>query len=300
MRWWRLLILLSGVISLPFSAQAQNAIRLASLRTQLWPEYDQRSMLVIYDLELPSNVKMPVSVSIRFPKDGNLIAVAALGSNGALVNADYLGPSTSGDWQSVTLQIQTATSYHVEYYEPLSISGSLRQFTYLWPGDYAVDDFSLSVRIPSDTSNITATPNLQSTQEADGTPALAADFGALGAGQEFPLQLTYTKTSDTLGVSQPRLQPSQPLGPNTPGRVMLSNYLPYILGVLGFLMVAASSIYIWQSRRGDRLTGERHRHPSPQAADDAPDAVYCHQCGTRAELGDRFCRVCGARLRIPG
>jgi hypothetical protein len=298
MRWWRVLVLLSGVIAFPFSAQAQSAIRLASLKAQLWPEYDQRSMLVIYDFELPRDVKLPVSVSIRFPKDGNLIAVASLGSNGSFVNADYLGPSVNGDWQSITLQIQTATSYHVEYYEPLPISGQLRQFTYLWPGDYAVDDFGVSVRVPADTTNITATPNLQSTQEADGTPALAGDFGALGAGQEFPLQLTYTKTSDTLSVSQPRLQPSQPLGPSTPGRVMLSNYLPYILGVLGFLMIAAGAVYIWQSRRSARLTGSRHRHPSATAEDDAPGAVYCHQCGTRAEHGDRFCRVCGARLRL--
>ena len=296
---WRAIILVLGVSAFSFSAHAQNSIRLASLKAQLWPEYDQRSMLVIYDLELPSDTKLPVSLSIRFPKDGNLIAVASLGANGALVNADYLGPSLIGDWQSITLQIQTATSYHVEYYEPLSISGQLRQFTYLWPGDFAVDDFSLSVRVPADTTNVTTTPNLQSTQEADATPALAGDFGALSAGQEFPLQLTYAKTSDTLGVSQPRLQPSQPLGSNTSGRVMLSNYLPYILGVLGFLMIAAGALYVWQSRRSLRATGERHRHPGPEVAEDAPDAVYCHQCGTRAERGDRFCRVCGARLRLP-
>ncbi len=298
MRWWRSVALAVGVIIFPLSAPAQEAIRLASLKVQLWPEYDQRSMLVIYDFELPSGVKLPVSVSMRFPKDANLIAVASLGSNGALVNADYLGPSTSGDWQSITLQIQTATVYHMEYYEPLAISGQLRTYNYVWPGDYAVDDLSLSVRIPADTTNITATPQLQSTQEADGTPALAADFGALGPGQDFPLQLTYTKTSDTLSVTQPRLEPSQPLGPSTPGRVMLSNYLPYIAAVVGLLMVAGGGIYLWQSRRGSRLAASRHRHSGSQAQDETPGAVYCHQCGTRAQGGDRFCRVCGARLRL--
>ncbi len=297
MRWWRYLVSLLGVILVPFTVQAQAAIRLASLKVQLWPEYDQRSMLVIYDFEMPSDVKLPVSVSIRFPQDANLIAVASLGSNGTLINADYLGPSANADWQSITVQIQTATTYHMEYYEPLSISGQLRQYTYLWPGDYAVDDFSLSVRIPADTTNITATPNLQSTQEADGTPALAGDFGALAAGQEFPLRLTYTKNSDTLSVSQPRLQPSQPLGPTTPGRVMLSNYIPYILGVLGFLLVAGGAIYLWQSRRGLRLVGERRRHPVSAVKDEDSGVVYCHQCGTRAQRGDRFCRVCGTRLR---
>ncbi len=298
MRWWRYLTTLLGVILLSFSAHAQTTIRLANLKVQLWPEYDQRSMLVIYDFALPSDVKLPVSISIRFPQDANLIAVASLGSNGSLLNADYLGPSIDGDWQSITVQIQTATTYHLEYYEPLSISGQQRQYTYLWPGDYAVDDISLSVRIPADTTNITASPNLQSTQESDGTPALAGDFGALASGQEFPLRLDYTKTTDTLSVSQPRLQPSQPLGSSTPGRVMLSNYIPYILGVLGFLLVAGGAIYLWQSRRSVRLLGDRRRHPSAPLQDDASDAVYCHQCGTRAQRGDRFCRVCGTRLRL--
>ncbi len=300
MRWLRMLALLVGLIGLPLSAQAQSTIRLASLKAELWPEYDQRSMLVIYDFQLPSDVKLPIGVAIRFPKDANLIAVASLNSSGSLVNTDYLGPSSDGDWQSITVQVQTATTYHVEYYEPLSISGQLRQFTYLWPGDYAVDDFKVGVRIPADTTNITSTPPLQSTQEPDGSPALAADFGALGAGQEFPLQLTYTKTSDALSVTQPRLQPSQPLGSTTPGRVMLSNYYPWILGGLGLLLILAGAIYLWQSRRTPGLVGRRHRHATMASEDDdAADAIYCHQCGTRALEGDRFCRVCGTRLRPP-
>lgn len=299
MRCWRRLAVLMGVIIMPLSAQAQGNITFANLKAQLWPEYDQRSMLVIYDFQLPNDVKLPVGVAIRFPKDANLIAVASLSSSGSLVNTDYLGPSATGDWQSITVQVQTATTYHIEYYEPLAISGQLRQFTYLWPGDYAVGDFSVSVRVPADTTNITSTPLLQSTQEPDGTPALAADFGALAAGQEFPVQLTYTKTSDTLSVTQPRLQPSQPLGSSTPGRVMLSNYYPWILGGLGLLLILAGAVYLWQSRRTPGLVDRRHRHAGPQSADDSEDAVYCHQCGTRAQAGDRFCRVCGVRLQQP-
>lgn len=299
MRWWRVSVLTLGVLLLSITAHAQNTIRLSSLKAQLWPEYDQRSMLVIYDFQMPSDAKPPVGVTIRFPKDANLIAVASLGANGSLVNADYLGPSTSGDWQSITVQVQTATGYHIEYYQPLSIQGQLRQFTYLWPGDYAIDDFSISVRIPSDTANINSTPPLQSTQEADGSPALAGDFGALASGQEFPLQLTYTKTTDTLGVTQPRLQPSQPLGSGTQGRVMLSNYLPYILGLFGLLLIMGGAIFLWQSRRTTGMVGARRRHAVAQSDDAPADAIYCHQCGTRAEKADRFCRACGSRLRIP-
>lgn len=299
MRKWLIPILLAGVLLGLVSVRAQNAIRLARLQVQLWPEYDQPSMLVIYDFQLPDSIKLPVSVSVRFPKDANLIAVASESTDGSLLNADYLGPSASDTWQTVTIQIQTPTTYHLEYYQPLSKTGQIRRFSYLWTGDYAVDDFSVSVRVPTDTTDIITTPDLKSTAGADGVTSLTKDFGILGAGQEFPLQLSYTKTSDTLSVPEQKLAPSEPLGANTPGRVMLSNYWQYIIGIMGLVLILGGSVYFWQSNRGRRSLDGRHRHRGAQAESQASSDLYCHQCGTRAQAGDRFCRVCGTKLRLP-
>ncbi|MGE5072107.1 MAG: zinc-ribbon domain-containing protein, partial [Anaerolineae bacterium] len=110
------------------------------------------------------------------------------------------------------------------------------------------------------------------------------------------LRLSYTRTADTLTVPQESVQPSKPLGSNTPGRVLLSNYLPYIVGVLGIALLGAAGIYIWQSRN-NQAAPRRRTHGGtrePRAKDD----IYCHQCGARAQPGDRFCRVCGTRLRL--
>lgn len=296
---WLSLVVLGMALLYPLHARAQNPTSLASLKVEFWPEYDQPSMLVIYDFKLPDSLKLPVNVSVRFPKDANLIAVASQSTDGTLLNTDYLGPSIGDTWQTVTIQIQTQATYHLEYYQRLSKQGKVRQFSFLWAGDYAVDDLSVSVRVPVDTSNITTNPVLQAIQSADGTPYLAKDFGPLGAGQPWPLQLSYTKTSETLAASQQHVQPSQPLGANTPGRVMLSNYLPYMLGALGFALIIGGSVYFWQSSRGRRMRGGGHqRHGPPKDALIDSD-VYCHQCGTRAHVGDHFCRVCGAKLRLP-
>ncbi len=297
MRRWLVVAFLAGVLAFPFSARAQNPIKMASLQVQLWPEYDQPSMLVIYDFKLPDGSKLPVNVSVSFPKDANLVAVASQAADGSLLTTDYVGPTVQGSSQSVTVQIQTQATYHLEYYEPLSKTGKQRQYTYVWAGDYAVDDLGISVRIPVDTSIMTTNPIMKSTQGSDGTSYLTKDFGALGAGQKLTLQVDYTRTSDKLSVSQPNVQPSEPLSPSTPGRVMLSNYLPYILGVLGLLLIIGGSVYFWQSSRGRSLrSGRRH---APRAPDEGKSDIYCHQCGARAQVGDRFCRICGTKLR-PG
>jgi hypothetical protein len=296
MRRWLALVILAGAISFPFTAQAQNPIKLSMLQVQLWPEYDQPSMLVIYDFKLPDSAKLPVSVSMRFPKDGHLVAVASQAPDGSLLTTDYIGPTTTEEWQSVTVQIQTPATYHVEYYEPMSRTGNERQFTYLWPGDYSIDDISVSVRVPPDTTKIVTNPDMKSTKGADGNAYLIKDFGALGAGQQFPLDLSYTKTSETLSVPQENVQPSKPLGSNTPGRVMLSNYLPYILGILAIVLIGGASVYLLQSRRGQ--APRRRRSHAGHAESGAKSDVYCHQCGARAVAGDHFCRVCGTRLRV--
>jgi zinc ribbon protein len=296
MRGWLAFLIILGGFVFPWTAKAQNPIKLSILQVQLWPEYDQPSMLVISDFKLPDSVKLPVSVSMRIPKDAHLMAVATLSSNKSLLNTDYIGPVVSENWQTVTIQIQTPTTYHLEYYQPLSRTGDLRQFAYLWPGDYAIDDISISIRIPPDTTNIVTNPDMKSTKGADGGDYLIKDFGALGAGQQFPLQVTYTKTSEALSVPQESVQPSQPLGSNTPGRVMLSNYLPYILGVLGVLLLGGASIYLLQSRR--KRPSHRQRSHAGSTSGSAKTDIYCHQCGARALPGDRFCRVCGTRLRL--
>jgi hypothetical protein len=289
-------LLFLGVFAFPCSVRAQSAIKLSTLQVQLWPEYDQPSMLIIYDFRLPDTIKLPVSVSLSLPKEGHLVAVASQSPDGSLLNTDYIGPTATETAQTITIQIQTPTTYHLEYYQPLVRTGDQRQFTYRWPGDYAIDDISVSIRVPPDTTKIVTDPDMKSTKAADGSANLIKDFGGLKAGQQFPLQLTYTKTSDTLSAPQESVQPSKPLGPTTPGRVLLSNYLPYILGGLGIAAVGAAAIYFLQPR--SRRTGGRRRSHGGRAENKPGKDVYCHQCGARAESGDRFCRVCGTRLRL--
>lgn len=297
MRRFAAIIVLAGALSASFSAQAQGQTKLSSVQVQLWPEYDQPSMLVIYDFSLPDSAQLPLSISLRFPKDANLVAVASQAADGTLLNTDYQGPTDEADWQSISVQIQTAAVYHVEYYEPLTREGNVRHYSYLWPGDYAVDDFVISVRLPTDATDVSSVPPMQSSQSSDGTPYLRSDFGSLGTQQQLSLDLTYTKTSEALTTSPQSLQPSKPLGASTPGRVVLDNYLPYIIGVLGFALIIGGGVYFWHSSRGKgRTRGRRHTQASGQQQAQDTD-VYCHECGTRARPGDRFCRVCGTRLR---
>jgi len=296
MRRWFVLLFILGIAALPFSAQAQSAIKFSTLQVQLRPEYDQPSMLLIYDFQLASDTSLPANVTFRIPKDDNLVAVAYL-SDGQLLNAIYNGPNVDNDWQIIQVKVQTATTYHIEYYAPIFKTGKERKFNYVWLSDYPINDFSLSILPPADITQLTTDPSLNSVTNTDGTTSWEKDFGALPANQQFTLQINYNKASDRLTEpgAQSGVQPSQPIGSNTPGRVMLSNYLPYVIVGFGLLLIIGGGFYFWQSGRRGRNKSRQRR--SPQAESEGDSEVYCHQCGTRAHRGDRFCRVCGTKLR---
>lgn len=295
---WMTRILLGVLILAPSGALAQSPLSLASVQVQLWPEYDQPSMLVIYDFQVGPGSQLPVGVTIDFPADANLVAVAVQASDGSLLNAEYAESTGSADAQTIVVQAQSASVYRVEYYQPLVRSGDVREFSFRWPGKYPVDDFGIRLRLPSDASALKVNPPFQPVQDSGAFNLQEKKFGPLQAGQQVSVSLSYSRQSDALAASQQDLQPTQPLDGSTAGRVMLKNYVPYVLAALGLVLIAGGALYYWRSSRS-RGPREKHHRPGVAAAQQPGEDEYCHQCGTRAQPGDRFCRVCGSRLRQP-
>jgi hypothetical protein len=104
------------------------------------------------------------------------------------------------------------------------------------------------------------------------------------------------------------------------------NTLLAVIGLIliGIVLIAGGGYWYWQSgrskeapallRRQWRREGEdRDEKPAENGTGEdsgnssfggvnhtstQENIVYCQQCGNRAGPGDRFCRLCGVRLRI--
>jgi len=290
---WFLVPLLFALLTISFPATAQGDITLDNLTVQLWPEFDQPSMLVIYDFTLAGNSSLPVEITLRFPADADIIAVAYAEAGGFL-NAPYQGPTAAGEWQTLTVIVDTETSYHIEYYTPLSTEDDRRSYTYIWKGDYPVNSFDVNLKLPIDATDVTTDPPMtQASPAGSDQQFLAWSTNSLSAGEEANIQVAYTKTSNQLSVTNQPLETGT-VDESTQGRVSFNNYLPYILGGLGILLILSGGLYFWQSSKGRATPRKRHR---TQDTDSIGEEVYCHQCGKRAQPNDRFCRTCGTRLR---
>jgi hypothetical protein len=301
---WKSLViflLLPVLVLLNFSiVPAQDEITLSSLEVDLWPEYDRPDLLVIYHATLPPQVSLPVELTFRIPlAAGEPHAVAVKQVDGALYSVNYTR-QVSGKWGLITFTA-TTPQVQLEYYDPrLSKQGEQRHFEYQWSGDYAVDSLIVEVQQPVGASELHLTPSLGITRQgADGLTYVTVEVGAVAKDATFNIQVDYRKSSEALSVENLQIQPSAPLSQQTPGRVNLSQIVPWLLGALGVLLLAGGGWWYWHSRQEKGSTHpHRRRGSAPQKIETSPqEGVYCHQCGKRALPGDRFCRWCGTRLR---
>jgi len=302
MRKWLGFILLLGLLLFPSTVDAQDEAKLESVNIELWSEYDQPSMLIINEFVVSQNTTLPAKVTVRFPKEGNLMAVA-VEKDSKLFNINFDGPEEQGNWQNITLKVDTRDKYRVEYYQPLTREGNKRFFKYQWFGGYAVDNLIVNMLIPADSTNVVASPIISNTSISPNGLYLVGSVAEnrLVAGRSYEFQLEYTRESDAVtntGQSD-SVQPSEPIGPDTSGRVSIDR-MPYIIGGVGVALIAVALFFYWRSTQSEayssaRAGSRRRRHQSSE--EDGEGQAYCHECGARAHSGDRFCRTCGSRLR---
>ncbi|HEY3474653.1 MAG TPA: zinc ribbon domain-containing protein [Anaerolineales bacterium] len=298
---WLVFMLLLALFSMPSSVQAQGETKLEAINIELWSEIDQPSMLVIYEFIVSQQTPLPAEVTLRFPQNSNLTAVA-VEQDGQLLNKDYTLPAQQGNWQTIKINAESYAPHRIEYYQPLSQDGNKRQFKFQWFGDYYVKTLTVNVVIPADSTDLVTSPPLEGTATS---PDALVTTGSVTKNElkmmnSFQFELEYQRTSSTLvnpGQATAQVEPVAPVDENTPGRVSITN-LPWIIGGFGLALIGIALFSYWRSTQaGERQPSKRRRHKVEEVVE-ADSQAYCHECGARAHAGDRFCRTCGSRLRV--
>ncbi|RPI34567.1 MAG: hypothetical protein EHM70_02440 [Chloroflexota bacterium] len=303
MRNWISSLLLIAALLATAPANAQENIKISSLKVDLWPEYDRPSMLVIYRFSLSSDTTLPAQIALSIPTQAGDPTAVAVGQSEELVADVPFNRQVQGEWTEISFTA-TFPVVQFEYYDPrLTFQEDQRHYEYQWPGDYAVDFMVVEIQQPLDASNVSISPSFGNGEtRSDGMVYYTKQVGELDAGQQFSFSLNYSKSSEVLSITGLEVQPSKPLTSDTPGRVQPESLLPWILGIAGIALAVGGGVWYWQSSRQETPTPARRRRRSTSPAVPSkatPEAgIYCHHCGKRANPGDRFCRSCGARLRL--
>ncbi len=301
-----LITLLALIVLIP-SAQAQESPSIDTLVIDLWPEYDDPSMLVVYKAELSAEVSLPAEITFQMPVQAGAPAVVAVGPDANSVADVVYDTRVMGDWLEISF-IATTPAIQFEYYDPgLLKEDAQRSFEFTWPGDYAVDSLILQVQQPLGATDVTVTPAMgRVVQDTVGFVYTIIEVGELDQASVFDIGLNYLKVSDALSIESFEIQPSATITPGTSVPLNLDQWWVWLLIALGLILIGGGGFWYWRMGRQESGRQEpdpkkrRHHKTSVQDADgvSSGNAIYCHQCGKRADARDHFCRSCGTRLRI--
>lgn len=304
-----LILLLFITLFSPHKAFSQNEIDFSELQISIWPEYDRPGVLVIYDIELSPDVELPADIKLRIPASaGAPHAVASGQPDGSLLYIPSYKQNPAGEW--IELEFTTTSpDIWVEYYDPTLVKdGSSRSFEYLWPGDHSVGQLSVQVKQPVDATNMKITPNMGNGNFGpDGLVQYNANLGLLNSGQVFTLRTNYQKDTEGLSVTGLNVEPLG-LADETSTSISSTflnefNVKIFLLGLgilIGTGLIVVGGLWFWQTEKNNKNPKPKYhnRRPVSHQAGGKESTVYCHHCGKRAQVGDRFCRSCGNVLRV--
>lgn len=303
---WILLGLLLSLLLVIFPARAQSNVTFSSMQIDLWPEYDRPEMLVVVRMTLASDVQLPASLSIRIPAAaGDPSALAQASTGGTLMNIVDFTSVVDGDWTVLQFQA-TEREVQIEYYDPsLQKDGVNRSYRYQWPGGYDISQVTLLVQQPIGATEMEILPRLPDLQVGDkGVVYYRGELGAFSADESFERSIAYKKDSDSLSIEFLQID-SPPVNEDTTGRVSLVNIIPWGLGLVGVIVIAAGVYWYWSTEKRANPTApkktkrSRQKRASESEEDEGPERqIYCHECGKRASSSDKFCRSCGTKLRL--
>ena len=283
----------------PSQVRAQQATAgLQRLEVALWPEYDRTATLVIYRFQLDAETTLPAVVELPIPSSvGEPNAVAWQNADQSLFDAPHTIES-DGEWATVWIEMEQSRTGQLEYYADLEIVDDLRSFRFDWPGGIQIEALAYEVQQPVTATDLTIGP--EPDRQSPGPFGLTyhlAELGPQAAGVSWAIELSYRKPDAILSV-----EALQPLGVPAAGTSAAgdsSALVPWVLGGLGLTVVAGGIVYYLRSRPALPAPRRRRGAAVERTLERTLEvsAVFCHQCGSKAQVSDRFCRNCGTRLR---
>lgn len=289
------LVLLSLILAFAlFPASALRAVEeslvIKDMTISIWPEYDDKRILVIYQGEFSDGSLFPQDVAFPAPVGAEINMVCALvkpdNGHDCLV---YLTDVEDGTMEiSYRLPIPT---YYFEYYYDGIEGQTARGFTHEFLSPYRIDSLRVEVQQPLESTDFSLAPaGATSMPERDGFQYYLYSFEDVAPGQAIRIDASVSSASDQQGGSG-------------------NSSLLLVMGIVMMAGVGVAGWYVLSNRRTSprkAAVAAGHAGRAGTAGPEAPAAgaprkagkvSFCSQCGCNLDADDVFCSACGAEIR---
>ncbi len=291
--------------TLPPASETGTDPDIQQLRIQVMPEFDDPRVLVIIQGRLAaSDTTFPVPVTFRVPRGAQINQMAVMDvATGATAPQSFDARPDPDDarWSLVTYTLDNAHFFYEYYYDPLA-GGADKQFTYTFSSPQRVMELLLEVQQPLAATDFTLDPlpTIARFDEALGFTYHQFSVGALAAGEEMAVDVSYTKTDSMPSVSREEVIAMQmpeapPEMPVTAGTGEANGAMPaWLLVLLGAVILISVGGIIWYRSQPGRVSPVPVAERATKAPKVAPSVTgFCSVCGATFKPDARYCHVCG-------
>ena len=254
-------MILAVLAALPDSRAQADVQSLERLAIDIWPDYDQASVLVLLTGTLAQDTPLPARVTLPLPDTAKLNAFARIDNRDGIMKDDLLSSPGDGKVSFLTPDLM----FRMEYYFPYRVREKSRSFDFIWLAEIAVEKLQLKVQQPQAAIDLRTVPGtIKIAAGADELVYYTFPQRPVPAGQRYSVRVEYTMTEAKLSAANLLQNNSKPPAPaaSSPANGAAVITWPGIMIGAGAVMTFLALVWLLMSWRGSSNTPLRN--PSPK------------------------------------
>ncbi len=282
----------AAVAGTPRPSRADPAPVISYMDVEIWPEYDEPRVLLIYKGSLVAPGKTPTDFTFVIPDGAHVHMVGGVDANGQHIHATYQTHKRADGLVELTYRLTVPDFYMEFYYNPLG-GAAQRRFTYTVLSPFVMDTLVVAVQEPQRAQDFTISPlTEQVSQDRNGFNYYVLQYDGVKAGARKAVTVAYRKTDDQPSIASPGDATSSATPPAAPGGHRTA------IAILALVALVSAGFGLWplvrpRIVRGRADVGARESASRPETG----AARFCTQCGESLSPDDRYCARCGAPTR---
>jgi hypothetical protein len=180
--------------------EATKGLSIGRMRVSIWPEYDDPSILAIYDGKFEENADYPIKTSFFVPR-GSVISDACSLSHGGQHFCQLYKTINRGEYDEVSLLLPYPNFYLSFHTPQFDVRNEKRSFTYRIKANHPIRSMKVDIQQPLRSSAFNISPDENAAvAKRDGTISLLEGFhhltyalNSVSKGQESVFKLDYIK-----------------------------------------------------------------------------------------------------------
>lgn len=267
-----------------------NDTKVHFMNVEIWPEYDDPRVLVIYSGALEPGLEMPRDFSFLVPTGAEVHMAGAVAESGGHIHGLYETRDRGDGLTEVSYSLPNPNFYMEFYYDPLG-DDDLRDFSYPLVSPYAISQLRVNVQHPRRATEFAVAPaTTQVVQDDKGLSYHAIRFDSLTAGESRSVSVRYKKSDRNFSVVAQDGSGAEVSDKRAMKSILVFSAL-LLLGVVGY------GVFTTTRKGAGRPTRDigGTQQPRSESGRRGPiaGADFCTQCGERTAATDKFCGKCG-------